>query len=204
MATFSIDIGFNRDLLRHPATSLAALLSQGVTRINKVGNPVFTARSFKTGDRVALTAYDLSAEPSEIVAMSAELLFTPALPEAASSPISGGRQFSCFKIYPALTRGESTVFEVTAPRWFLEYEATGEAFPCSQLQAEPRVGEGNPIELANVGYFYYTILLAVTWAGDPVTKNFRVDPEMITTSNSGGGGLDPRQVAPQDAKRSAR
>ena len=183
---YTIDIGFNRDLLRHPSTSLAALLSQGATKDGETGNPVHVVRSIRVPSQLQIMAYDLSAPtPNPISAMSAEVSFTPALPQTFASPVDNGSEFSRCKIFP-LGAGESHVFEQSAPRWLIQHDTEGAPFPNLQLQSKssPIKLEGN-FSLVHPGHFYYTILLSVTWSGDETPRNFRVDPEMITTNDPG-------------------
>lgn len=187
MEFYSIDIGFNRELLSHPSTSLAALLSQGVTVVGEIGSSVHVARNLKRGGKLEITAYDLSEHPTEISAMSVALSFSPALLQSQASPVGSYGDFSTFQINPT-PAGGSTVFEDSAPRWVIQRSAdvAAKSFPNSQLECgsvDPGAGR---FDLVNLGHFYYTILLSVTWKDDPtVPKNFRVDPEMIVTNDPG-------------------
>jgi hypothetical protein len=195
MATYSIEIGFNRKRLRHPATSMAALLSQGVTSGQgvTVPHPPYKPVCFNIGDQLEIKAYDLSTAPSTISAMSFELLFSPALPDQDQlSPIDNNTPLSRFKIYSE-GLGESTYFQQSGELFIINHVDEGPLFPEQQLQ-NPGSGGPAPVPLvvSAEGSFYYTILLSVTWDNNPVQKNFRVDPEMITT-------IDP--LPPQDSKR---
>jgi hypothetical protein len=186
MAKYSIDIGFSKKLLRHPSTSLAALLSQGVTKVGVDGDPLHNARSFKTGDQLVITAYDFSQVTESEVAqqMSIEFFFTPALSDQVyACPIPSGPTFSNSKIYSAESREKSTAFEERGWRYIIELGEGDKKYPQDQLHGERRVVDPNPFTLENPGHFYYTILLAVIWPDDPAPKLFRVDPEMIVSTD---------------------
>ena len=185
MAKFSIDIGFNKNLLPHPSTSLAALLSQGITEVNKEGNPVAVARTLKTGDRICLAAYDLTQflelDPPPIQAMSAEVFFSAAIDGQESSPFEAESKLSTFKIYSYGHHGSTVFVPGGFPSWMINYDNTGTDFPDNQLESGS-IPHPNYFEVVHAGHFYYTIQLTVTW-GSEMPKYFRVDPEMITTTD---------------------
>lgn len=191
MTTYSLDIGFDRNLRPNPGNrDKEALLTPGFTEINVEGNPIATARRLKKESGLKVTLYDLtrwpdSELPKSVDFLSFKITFDRAYDHEHKSPVAGGDAFENFKVYPSPEPQGSTVFEGKSPRFFVV--KGGMRFDRNQLQRETKQEVGNAFQLLHKGNYYYTAQLFVRWEGDERLYKFRVDPEMIVDPTGPGG-----------------
>ncbi len=176
MTTYSLDLGFEREALPNPSNRGLPLLQSGITKIGKVGNPVYILRQLKISDKVKITIYDLSEKKRQIDAMSFRIQFWPARAQNRRSP-ERAEVYERFKIFPREKDNFSTVWQETLPAWDVKRTKKGPLFGADQLQPSGFFN-GRVFKLSRTGAFYFTMKLFVRWACGYSTT-YRVDPEMI-------------------------